>query len=50
LNTFLTWKGNIHLLHEDFTEIGPTDPRIQEAKVILLLPQCSGLGVGVSVS
>ncbi|XP_074678510.1 putative methyltransferase NSUN7 isoform X2 [Strix aluco] len=37
---------NIHLLHEDFTEIGPTDPRIQEAKVILLLPQCSGLGVG----
>ncbi|KFV58467.1 Putative methyltransferase NSUN7, partial [Gavia stellata] len=37
---------NIQLLHEDFTEIGPTDPRLQKAKVILLLPQCSGLGVG----
>ncbi|KAM6206220.1 putative methyltransferase NSUN7 [Sarcoramphus papa] len=37
---------NIQLLHEDFTEIGPTDPRLQNAKVILLLPQCSGLGVG----
>ncbi|XP_064305417.1 putative methyltransferase NSUN7 isoform X4 [Phalacrocorax carbo] len=37
---------NIQLLHEDFTEVGPTDPRLQKAKVILLLPQCSGLGVG----
>ncbi|KGL85053.1 Putative methyltransferase NSUN7, partial [Tinamus guttatus] len=37
---------NIQLLHEDFTEIGPTDPRLQKAKVILLLPQCSGVGVG----
>ncbi|XP_042663620.1 putative methyltransferase NSUN7 isoform X3 [Tyto alba] len=37
---------NIQLLHEDFTEIAPTDPRLQEAKIILLLPQCSGLGVG----
>ncbi|KFP62353.1 Putative methyltransferase NSUN7, partial [Cariama cristata] len=37
---------NIQLLQEDFTEIGPTDPRLQKAKVILLLPQCSGLGVG----
>ncbi|KFV08663.1 Putative methyltransferase NSUN7, partial [Pterocles gutturalis] len=37
---------NIQLLDEDFTEIGPTDPRLQKAKVILLLPQCSGLGVG----
>ncbi|KAM9028057.1 putative methyltransferase NSUN7 isoform 2-T4 [Ara ararauna] len=37
---------NIHLLHEDFTEIGPTDPKLQKAKVILLLPQCSGLGAG----
>ncbi|KFP18022.1 Putative methyltransferase NSUN7, partial [Egretta garzetta] len=37
---------NIQLLHEDFTEIGPTDLRLENAKVILLLPQCSGLGVG----
>ncbi|KAM8808134.1 putative methyltransferase NSUN7 [Eudromia elegans] len=37
---------NILLLHEDFTEIGPTDQRLQKAKVILLLPQCSGVGVG----
>ncbi|NWH66247.1 NSUN5 methyltransferase, partial [Geococcyx californianus] len=36
---------NIQLLHEDFTEIGPTDKRLEKAKVILLLPQCSGLGV-----
>ncbi|XP_035182406.1 putative methyltransferase NSUN7 isoform X2 [Oxyura jamaicensis] len=35
---------NIQLLYEDFTEIGPTDPRLQNAKVILLIPQCSGLG------
>ncbi|KFW09063.1 Putative methyltransferase NSUN7, partial [Eurypyga helias] len=37
---------NIELLHEDFTELEPTDPRLQKAKVILLLPQCSGLGIG----
>ncbi|XP_009933852.2 putative methyltransferase NSUN7 isoform X1 [Opisthocomus hoazin] len=37
---------NIQLLHEDFTETGPTDPRLQKATVILLLPPCSGLGVG----
>uniref|UniRef100_A0A8B9PB90 NOP2/Sun RNA methyltransferase family member 7 n=1 Tax=Apteryx owenii TaxID=8824 RepID=A0A8B9PB90_APTOW len=37
---------NIQLLREDFTEIGPTDQRLQKAKVILLLPQCSGVGVG----
>ncbi|XP_069712246.1 putative methyltransferase NSUN7 isoform X2 [Phaenicophaeus curvirostris] len=37
---------NIQFLHEDFTEIDPTDKRIEKAKVILLLPQCSGLGVG----
>ncbi|KFZ57066.1 Putative methyltransferase NSUN7, partial [Antrostomus carolinensis] len=37
---------NIQLLLEDFTEIEPTDPRLQNAKVVLLLPQCSGLGVG----
>uniref|UniRef100_A0A674K7V2 NOP2/Sun RNA methyltransferase family member 7 n=1 Tax=Terrapene triunguis TaxID=2587831 RepID=A0A674K7V2_9SAUR len=37
--------GNIELLHEDFTEIEPTDQRLQKAKVILLLPRCSGLGV-----
>ncbi|KAM6071821.1 putative methyltransferase NSUN7 isoform 2-T2 [Theristicus caerulescens] len=37
---------NIRLLEEDFTEIEPTDLRLENAKVILLLPQCSGLGVG----
>ncbi|XP_071599766.1 putative methyltransferase NSUN7 [Heliangelus exortis] len=37
---------NIHLLYEDFTDIDPVDPRLENAKVILLLPQCSGLGVG----
>ncbi|XP_027542518.1 putative methyltransferase NSUN7 isoform X5 [Neopelma chrysocephalum] len=37
---------NIQLLHEDFTELEPTDRRLQKAKVILLLPQCSGLGAG----
>ncbi|KAM9660877.1 putative methyltransferase NSUN7 isoform 1-T6 [Morphnus guianensis] len=48
LTNLLSHMGckNIQLLHEDFTEIGPTDPRLQKAKVILLLPQCSGLGVG----
>ncbi|NXJ11673.1 NSUN5 methyltransferase, partial [Odontophorus gujanensis] len=35
---------NIQLLHEDFTEIEPKDSRLQKAKVILLTPQCSGLG------
>ncbi|NXC38807.1 NSUN5 methyltransferase, partial [Penelope pileata] len=35
---------NIQLLHEDFIEIGPKDLRLQNAKVILLIPQCSGLG------
>ncbi|KFP24674.1 Putative methyltransferase NSUN7, partial [Colius striatus] len=37
---------NIQLLPEDFTEIGPTDSRLEKAKVILLLPRCSALGVG----
>ncbi|KAF4790416.1 putative methyltransferase NSUN7 [Turdus rufiventris] len=37
---------NIQLLPEDFTELEPTDPRFDKAKVILLLPQCSGLGAG----
>ncbi|XP_053831327.1 putative methyltransferase NSUN7 isoform X1 [Vidua macroura] len=37
---------NIWLLHEDFTELQPTDSRLEKAKVILLLPQCSGLGAG----
>ncbi|XP_009947223.1 PREDICTED: putative methyltransferase NSUN7, partial [Leptosomus discolor] len=48
LRTLFSHMGceNIQLLHEDFTEIGPRDPRLQKAKVILLLPQCSGLGVG----
>ncbi|XP_071288602.1 putative methyltransferase NSUN7 [Agelaius tricolor] len=37
---------NIWLLHEDFTELQPTDPRLEKAKVILLIPQCSELGAG----
>ncbi|XP_033369788.1 putative methyltransferase NSUN7 [Parus major] len=37
---------NIWLLQEDFTELKPTDPRLEKAKVILLLPQCSELGAG----
>ncbi|NXH50095.1 NSUN5 methyltransferase, partial [Dicaeum eximium] len=37
---------NIRLLPEDFTELKPTDPRLEKAKVILLIPQCSGLGAG----
>ncbi|XP_059700925.1 putative methyltransferase NSUN7 [Haemorhous mexicanus] len=37
---------NIWLLHEDFIELQPTDPRLEQAKVILLLPQCSELGAG----
>nr|XP_014346242.1 PREDICTED: putative methyltransferase NSUN7 isoform X2 [Latimeria chalumnae] len=36
---------NIKLMHEDFIDIDPTDPRIQKVKIILLLPQCSGSGV-----
>ncbi|RLW09336.1 hypothetical protein DV515_00002847, partial [Chloebia gouldiae] len=35
---------NIWLLHEDFTELQSTDSRLEKAKVILLLPECSGLG------
>lgn len=38
--------SDIQLLHEDFTELGTTDPRLEKAKVILLLPQSSGLGAG----
>ncbi|KFU95954.1 Putative methyltransferase NSUN7, partial [Chaetura pelagica] len=37
---------NVQLLHEDFMEIDPRNRRLKKAKVILLLPQCSGLGVG----
>ncbi|KAM6261357.1 putative methyltransferase NSUN7 [Porphyrio hochstetteri] len=37
---------DIVLLNEDFTDIGPTDPRLTKAEVIVLLPQCSGLGAG----
>ncbi|XP_077638947.1 putative methyltransferase NSUN7 [Lonchura striata] len=37
---------NIWLLHEDFTELQSTDSRLEKAKVILLLPECSGLGAG----
>ncbi|XP_053112959.1 putative methyltransferase NSUN7 [Hemicordylus capensis] len=36
---------NIEMLHEDFTDIEPTDHKLQKVKVILLLPRCSGLGV-----
>ncbi|KAF7248326.1 putative methyltransferase NSUN7 [Varanus komodoensis] len=36
---------NIELLHEDFTNIEPTDHKLQKVKVILLLPRCSGMGV-----
>ncbi|XP_065592205.1 putative methyltransferase NSUN7 [Cyrtonyx montezumae] len=35
---------NIQLLNEDFTEIAPKDSRFKNAEVILLTPQCSGLG------
>uniref|UniRef100_A0A8C5INF2 NOP2/Sun RNA methyltransferase family member 7 n=1 Tax=Junco hyemalis TaxID=40217 RepID=A0A8C5INF2_JUNHY len=38
--------ANISLLHEDFTELRPTDPRLEKATVILLIPQCSELGAG----
>ncbi|RMC14162.1 hypothetical protein DUI87_09252 [Hirundo rustica rustica] len=37
---------NIQLLHDDFTELEPKDSRLEKAKVILLIPQCSGLGAG----
>nr|XP_033802787.1 putative methyltransferase NSUN7 isoform X2 [Geotrypetes seraphini] len=36
---------NIKLLHENFMDIDPTDHRLQKAKIILLLPMCSGSGV-----
>ncbi|KAE8629439.1 hypothetical protein XENTR_v10000488 [Xenopus tropicalis] len=36
---------NIKLLKESFTDLDPSDPRLQKAKVILLLPQSSGSGV-----
>ncbi|XP_075051005.1 putative methyltransferase NSUN7 isoform X2 [Mixophyes fleayi] len=36
---------NIKMLKESFTDIDPSDPRLQKAKIILLLPQCSGSGV-----
>ncbi|XP_054845449.1 putative methyltransferase NSUN7 [Eublepharis macularius] len=36
---------NIELLHEDFSNIEPTEHKLQKVKVILLLPRCSGLGV-----
>ncbi|KAM4807657.1 putative methyltransferase NSUN7 [Rhinophrynus dorsalis] len=36
---------NVKLLKERFTDIDPHDPRLQKARVILLLPQCSGSGV-----
>ncbi|OCT96794.1 putative methyltransferase NSUN7 [Xenopus laevis] len=36
---------NVKLLKESFTDLDPSDPRLQKAKIILLLPQCSGSGV-----
>ncbi|KAM9330403.1 putative methyltransferase NSUN7 [Gastrophryne carolinensis] len=36
---------NIKLLKESFTDLDPSDVRLQKAKLILLLPQCSGSGV-----
>ncbi|XP_051021081.1 putative methyltransferase NSUN7 [Acomys russatus] len=36
---------NIEILHETFVSIEARDQRLQNVKVILLLPRCSGLGV-----
>ncbi|KAM3936851.1 putative methyltransferase NSUN7 [Leptodactylus fuscus] len=36
---------NIKILKENFTDIDPSDIRLQKAKLILLLPQCSGSGI-----
>ncbi|XP_051054291.1 putative methyltransferase NSUN7 isoform X1 [Phodopus roborovskii] len=36
---------NIEILHETFVSIESKDHRLQNVKVILLLPRCSGLGV-----
>uniref|UniRef100_A0A8C6W479 NOL1/NOP2/Sun domain family, member 7 n=1 Tax=Nannospalax galili TaxID=1026970 RepID=A0A8C6W479_NANGA len=36
---------NIEILHETFVDIESKDHRLQNVKVILLLPRCSGLGV-----
>ncbi|XP_068134579.1 putative methyltransferase NSUN7 isoform X2 [Hyperolius riggenbachi] len=37
---------NIKMLKESFTDIEPSDVRLQKAKLILLLPQCSVSGIG----
>ncbi|CAN2388493.1 methyltransferase activity [Pristimantis euphronides] len=36
---------NVKVLRESFTDIDPSDPRLQKAKTILLLPHCSGSGI-----
>ncbi|MBN3271831.1 NSUN7 methyltransferase, partial [Polyodon spathula] len=36
---------NIKLIPDTFTDIEPTDARLQKAKIILLLPQCTVSGV-----
>uniref|UniRef100_A0A4W3IBV7 NOP2/Sun RNA methyltransferase family member 7 n=1 Tax=Callorhinchus milii TaxID=7868 RepID=A0A4W3IBV7_CALMI len=36
---------NVKLIPQNFTDIEPTDPRLQKVKVILLVPQCSASGV-----
>ncbi|XP_040276488.1 putative methyltransferase NSUN7 isoform X1 [Bufo bufo] len=36
---------NIKMLKESFTDIDLTNPRLQKAKIILLMPLCSGSGV-----
>ncbi|XP_072107960.1 putative methyltransferase NSUN7 [Mobula birostris] len=36
---------NIKLIPQRFTDIEPIDPRLQKAKVILIVPQCSASGI-----
>ncbi|KAM4707457.1 putative methyltransferase NSUN7 [Discoglossus pictus] len=36
---------NIKLLKQSFTDIDPNDHKLQKAKIILLVPHCSGSGV-----
>ncbi|MGH0162806.1 UNVERIFIED_CONTAM: hypothetical protein FKN15_043763 [Acipenser sinensis] len=36
---------NIKLIPDNFTDIEPTDARLQKAKIVLLLPQCTVSGV-----
>ncbi|XP_066243111.1 putative methyltransferase NSUN7 [Saccopteryx leptura] len=47
LKNFFTKMGckNIEILHETFLNIESKDNKLQNVKVILLLPRCSGLGI-----